>query len=252
MKALGSYFQSKREEQGYSIEDVARKTNISHRYIEAIEQEDFDDFPAGVYAKGFIRNYARFLNLDQEALVMEYNLNFEAQESPEEDTSDRRSGWGYVILLIGLLILGVMIVVFRFAWIHPEYTNLPHSMSGQTPSIVAEQDQRNSVEIKQSVERLKLRVVSTQKTYIYAVFDGLQKREMVLLPGEQRMWEAEETIRIRTANPGGLRLYHGDTELSSLGRTGEVIDKVIQLKEDKIVVHSVLSDRQSLSDREPQ
>lgn len=239
MNALGSYFREKREEQGYSIGEVARKTNIGSRYIEAIEEENFDEFPADVYAKGFIRNYARFLDLDAESLVTEYTLNYVDDEQISE-SEERRSRLYYWLTIAGLGLLAVVIVVFRFAWVHPNTARQSiEQESLKMNRSVSENQQRSSVPLEEPADRLELRVVAHQKTLVYAEFDGLEKREFVLLPGEQTTWEAEEVIRLRTGNPGGLELYFRGMQLPSLGRSGQVIDKVIQLKDGELDIRPV-------------
>jgi cytoskeletal protein RodZ len=54
---------------GLSVVDVERDTRINRTYIEAIESGRFTDLPAPVYARGFVRSYARYLGLDPEAAV---------------------------------------------------------------------------------------------------------------------------------------------------------------------------------------
>ena len=63
---LGEWLRTSREERGYDFDRVERDTRISRGYIEAMEHEQFDTLPAPVYARGFVRSYARYLGLDEE------------------------------------------------------------------------------------------------------------------------------------------------------------------------------------------
>jgi len=54
---------------GLSMADVERDTRINRAYIEAIEDGRFGDIPAPIYARGFVRSYARYLGLDPEESV---------------------------------------------------------------------------------------------------------------------------------------------------------------------------------------
>lgn len=54
---------------GLSLSDVERDTRINRVYLEAIEEGRFQDIPAPVYARGFVRSYARYLGLDPEEAV---------------------------------------------------------------------------------------------------------------------------------------------------------------------------------------
>ena len=69
---LGSRLREARENQGLSLEQVEEVTRIRRVFLEALEEERFDELPGDVYTKGFIRNYARFLGLDPEELLAEY------------------------------------------------------------------------------------------------------------------------------------------------------------------------------------
>ena len=62
---VGEILRREREKQGLSIADVAGETSIRDVYLEAIEKGDYDALPGDVYAKGFIRNYSKFLQIAQ-------------------------------------------------------------------------------------------------------------------------------------------------------------------------------------------
>ena len=61
---LGDILRREREKQNLTVKDVEQETSIRALYIEAIENGDYKSLPGEVYAKGFIRNYAGFLKLD--------------------------------------------------------------------------------------------------------------------------------------------------------------------------------------------
>lgn len=67
---LGSKLRSIRQDKGLSLEDVTEVTKIRTNFIEDIENGVFDNFPGGVYVRGFIRSYLRVL--DAEDLWAEY------------------------------------------------------------------------------------------------------------------------------------------------------------------------------------
>lgn len=72
MRSLRDLLIKKREEKGLTISQVSYETNISQKYIEALENEDFSVFPAEAYLLGFLRNYADFLGLDYDTVHSEY------------------------------------------------------------------------------------------------------------------------------------------------------------------------------------
>jgi len=66
---IGEALAAKRGERGLSIDQVAASTRISAEYLKALEADDFERFAAPVYAKGYLRTYARYLGLDGDDLV---------------------------------------------------------------------------------------------------------------------------------------------------------------------------------------
>jgi cytoskeleton protein RodZ len=72
MGAFGNKFRQAREKKQLSYEDVSRVTKIGSRMLRAIEEENFDLLPGGVFNKGFIRSYAKHLDLDPDEAVNEY------------------------------------------------------------------------------------------------------------------------------------------------------------------------------------
>ncbi|MGQ9571767.1 MAG: helix-turn-helix domain-containing protein [Dehalococcoidia bacterium] len=61
--------QRARQARGLTLEEVERDTRISRRYLEALENENFGLLPAPVYARGFLRTYARYLGLEPSNLL---------------------------------------------------------------------------------------------------------------------------------------------------------------------------------------
>ena len=64
MTPLGETLQRARLARGVTLQEAERTTRISHRYLEALENENFGLLPAPVYARGFLRTYARYLGLE--------------------------------------------------------------------------------------------------------------------------------------------------------------------------------------------
>jgi len=74
MPAFGENLRREREMRGVSLEEIASSTKISRRFLEAIEQDDFAKLPGGIFARSFIRSYVRYLGLDEERVMAEYQL----------------------------------------------------------------------------------------------------------------------------------------------------------------------------------
>lgn len=74
MDELGHILREARDTRGLTLSEVQEQTRISQRYLEALEMGDYDLLPSPVHVRGFLRNYARFLNLDPEPLLERYEL----------------------------------------------------------------------------------------------------------------------------------------------------------------------------------
>lgn len=71
---LGTLLKKARQEKGLSIEDIQTETKIRKKYIEAIENNEFDKLPGKVYLKVFIKGYAREVDINYQALLDNYKV----------------------------------------------------------------------------------------------------------------------------------------------------------------------------------
>ena len=91
MESIGDKLRVEREQKGLSIEQIARDTNIAKRYLEALEIEDFSVFPGDPYLIGFLRNYAEYLGIDPEEMVLLYkNFTIQSQPVPMDELLERK------------------------------------------------------------------------------------------------------------------------------------------------------------------
>ena len=79
MSAFGEDLRREREMRGVSLEEISFATKISLRLLEAIEREDFSKLPGGIFSRSFIRTYARYLGLDEDRVVAEFQLAAQPQ-----------------------------------------------------------------------------------------------------------------------------------------------------------------------------
>ncbi|MEN2997890.1 MAG: RodZ domain-containing protein [Brevinematia bacterium] len=119
METVGNYLRNLRLSKSISIEEVVRNTNISRKYIEGIEREDFSEFPGEVYIKGYIRSYASFLGGDPEYAVKLYEKKqIEEREVPLEMLiGKRRSILDRVNVRKVLMVLSIVGIVVLLVWV---------------------------------------------------------------------------------------------------------------------------------------
>jgi len=87
MLELGASFKKARESQNVSIDRIAAETRISTRFLLAIENEQFDILPGGIFNRGFIRTYAERLGIDPEEAIRSYEKSARVvePESPKQE-----------------------------------------------------------------------------------------------------------------------------------------------------------------------
>jgi cytoskeleton protein RodZ len=71
MSSVGETLRRERLRKDLGLEQISRETKISARLLDAIEKDQFEMLPGGVFAKSFVRQYARFLGLDEEEMAAE-------------------------------------------------------------------------------------------------------------------------------------------------------------------------------------
>jgi cytoskeleton protein RodZ len=71
---FGDSLKREREMRGVSLDEISVATRIATRFLQAIENEQWDQLPGGVFNRGFVRAFARYLGLDEENIVAEYAL----------------------------------------------------------------------------------------------------------------------------------------------------------------------------------
>ncbi len=121
-KRLGDIIRSKRKELNLSLKEVENATSIRSSYLEAIEDGSITDLIAGIYAQGFLKQYASFLGMEVEQLVKDNPAAFRMPGEKHEFTYGigtlevRGSQGGGVKWFPNLLWAGLSAVVLVVAW----------------------------------------------------------------------------------------------------------------------------------------
>lgn len=78
---LGEKLKKIREDAGVSLSEIAINTKVKKEYLEKIEEGNYNDLPFDVYVKGFLRSYAKYLKLDSEKVVAQFNKEIGVREN---------------------------------------------------------------------------------------------------------------------------------------------------------------------------
>jgi cytoskeleton protein RodZ len=77
---IGNTLREARIRRGLSITDVESVTKIRTKYLQALEENDFEVLPGPTVVKGFLRSYALFLKVDPDLLLYEYRSQYESRQ----------------------------------------------------------------------------------------------------------------------------------------------------------------------------
>ncbi len=118
MASIGGRLKEARIAKGLTIEELQQKTKIQKRYLEAIEQDNYEEMPGTYYVRNFIRQYAEAVNLDGEKLIRIYDGRSEVEIDDEEVQGSRqalhgaegRSAMGKAQASLPLALLVVVVV----------------------------------------------------------------------------------------------------------------------------------------------
>src|SRR5512143_4170927 len=223
MGTLGRYLHDAREARGIDLRDAAQQTRISLQYLRALEEENFEKLPGDVFVRGFLKNYARFLRLDEAEVMKQYaemvqkpapaGVANQVQEAAEKHEKPRRSSkipvepfvWGAGIVIILILFL---------------LTALPsRHRKAPAPRVAAEAPTQVLSELSSTVtpsapERLYLEVFALDNTWLLVRTDSSPQKKAVLKKGESLIWSADQSFLLSYGSAGAVRLMLNGQELT--------------------------------------
>lgn len=239
-ESLGQKLREAREEKDISISEVAEQTRISALYLESIENDDYRSLPGGIFNKGFVKSFAKYVGVDEHEALEDYArlMASTSAEADDEGRSDYKpqvltddSGGGSMLpnIIIAVLILGLMAWgVFALV----KYVQSTESASAgnssldqanmKTPEPTGDSNTSTNTSketFKTDSIELKISNSGTDPVSISSTADG--KLETVELNSEitERVVEAEESVK--------LQYYKGAAEFVQLELNGKKLKSPI-------------------------
>jgi cytoskeleton protein RodZ len=242
---FGEHLKREREMRGVSLEEVSAATRISTRFLEAIESDDWDLLPGGVFNRGFIRSVARFLGLDEESMVAEYALETRGRvdigvvpDPPMEMPRD----WKPVIVTAIALILILATVTFVYARYGARIASYLHRKPAASEAIAAgsgatssgkinssaggasaraeSSTQNSSASVSPVVDPLELKVQATKSANLMIVADGKTVFNGPIEAGETKKFEARDGVEITASEASAVALELNGQPVAAFGQTG--------------------------------
>jgi transcriptional regulator with XRE-family HTH domain len=222
MGTLGRYLQDARNERGIDLREAAQQTRISIQYLQALESEDFSKLPGEVFVRGFLKNYGKFLSLDESEVMKRYGelrqkpaaSSSVVQPEPSVPAAEKSRSWKVsvepFIWAAGIIIV---LVVFLFTALPVRRPKDAHQPEATVP--VAGHDQMASVPVPTlRSDKLYLEIVALDNTWVLVRTDSSPQKKAVLNKGESLIWSADERFLLSYGSAGAIKLMLNGQELT--------------------------------------
>jgi len=213
--SAGELLRQGRLKQRLSIAECAKRTHIAPRYLEALEDQRWEDLPSESHRLGFLRLYARFLGVPAEELIQLYHREKSdagaGMPSPAEPAARRTekisSGW-YPSSWQQLLGFGLLLLLG--CWI------AYHALSRQLPEVHpaawvrVRSHETRLVPSHQAVAIQHIRLQASADSWLRVTQDQHLLYEGILPAGASEEWSGSGTFWFKIGNVKGVSLYWND------------------------------------------
>ncbi|MBZ5566287.1 MAG: helix-turn-helix domain-containing protein [Acidobacteriia bacterium] len=254
MGSFGERLQREREMRGITLEEIAEATKIGTRSLRALEEQDFDRLPGGIFNKGFVRAYSRYLGLDEEQAVADYLAALTEAQAAGKVTRQEPTASGAApdrnifigeddyseplrLPLIPIALLVLIAVLLYGGWRYYTQHGLPNlrhvRAAGQQPSQPASKAAPPAARPDTAVALpaatraqpaggFVVRVKAKEDTWVSLVADDKPVMSGMLQAGDEKSVHAQRSVVLKTGNAAGVELFHNDKMVPTLGASKEV------------------------------
>jgi cytoskeleton protein RodZ len=240
---FGEQLRREREMRGVSLEEVSEATRISTRFLQAFEEEQWDRLPGGIFNRGFIRSIARYLGLDEDALMAEYAMA--TNDRPQVavwvngPAVPRHRAWPWLVALAVVLAAGGWFGYRYFGetvrgWVsRPAPTAAVQAepapaqvepAAAESPAPAVEQAAPPAAQplppVAVSEAPLVLKIEAGRTTRVTVVADGHVVFDGEMTPGQSETFGAREQFEVSASNSSAVLIELNGQTQPPLGRPG--------------------------------
>jgi cytoskeletal protein RodZ len=222
---FGERLKRERELREVSPNEVVVATRISLRFLEALENEDWEKLPGGIFNRGFVRAIARYLGLDEESLLAEYDQargdqSAEAVATPENRIPSPPKWLAAALALSALVVIAALIAAGVYGW--RRYSARRH---GKPSSAVTTQSFGTAQAVslpggdppQANSATLDLSVSTSKATRLRILADGKQVLDSKIPAGQTRHFSAETAFEVTAADSGAVLLELNGQTMPPIG-----------------------------------
>lgn len=233
--SFGTWLRRQREAREISLRDIAERTKIGIRYLEALEEDRLDILPAPVFTKGFLREYARYIGLSPDEAVnhyLSYLGTHGGQEAgdPKEQVRVRprqaSSGrWTFVFFLVVTALLLALLVLFSRQV--EKRRAAPDSLEERppiaAPPAATAPPPPPSAPAAQQTAPLEVNLEFTGECWVERSIDGARRIAENRIEGESLRIEAKNSVVLTLGNAGAVQIQVNGRPLSLAQKEGEIV-----------------------------
>jgi cytoskeleton protein RodZ len=230
---LGERFRAAREERGLTLSEVGEQLRIRSVYLAAIEEENWKAIGAPVYIRGFLRTYARFLGLDPEEAVAEFNAAtgpaVSASASAEAPAATGQRSLAPLIWIAGVIAIGLIGFVI-YLYLSPPRTAATAVQQSATPvpSAAPAGAMAHPSPRPQPLLTRTLAVNITSGSWLRVTIDGNVSIEGTFPRGTSKTFHGKTAV-VLAGNAAGVEITVNGKPAGKLGGKGAVVEKRFSL-----------------------
>jgi cytoskeleton protein RodZ len=266
LKEIGRELRQRRELLSLHFDEIERNTHVKAHYLDALERGALEELPSTVQTRGMLSNYATFLDLDVDALLLRFADALQAwhrERNPQKPArkpgqpilsnippvrsfiaGDMIFGVGMAILLVGFAIWGVSRVmtiqsqqeveptslsISEVLLSYPNLSSLATATATFLPAVESFPGEATvTVEIPtQNVNAdVQLNLVAVERTYMRVMVDGEVSFDGRVVPGNAYPFEAENQIEVLVGSGAAIRIVYNGRDLGLMGTFGQVVNNI--------------------------
>lgn len=238
---IGETLAAARRARGLSLHDAEEATRVRAKMLEALEKGDYETLPAPAYVRGYIMNYAKYLELDPAPLLKRYAEETGASagtrdsiDLPEQVVKSRHETHA-VPMKAALIIMGVIVVIALAVWgigrigdadteeVTP-LPNVPSTTTVEPTETIAPSGEMTAGQAPVDTETtapepagvpftLSVAVDSSSASWLRVTVDGLKAYEGTLPGGQTKEWEVTDSATIRIGQPSAVTVLRDGVEV---------------------------------------
>lgn len=227
-ESLGEKLRKAREDREISISEVAEQTRISALYLEAIENDDYKPLPGGIFNKGFVKSFAKYVGVDESEALQDYARISAQQDAAAEAKPDRykpevltddRSGPSllptiiFSVIILGLLAWGVILLV-NYLQGRQAVNPAPAPASNSSENSTSPTPESTPLP---STDEIRLRIATgSNPVSITATVDG-QTTSSLIPAGSEMEFTGKESVKVSYYKglAGTLEVFLNGTKLET-------------------------------------